>query len=95
MKKPTVKGLKKKLLNTIKREVRREAKGVCYTCGKKVGYEKLQGGHFIHEAKTSVIAFDKRLIKAQCLDCNYWKSGNLQIYTIKMIDEYGLEQVKE
>lgn len=54
----------------------------CVTCG---SYDQLQAGHFWH----AVLDFDEININAQCKQCNYFKSGNLAIYSIYLINKYG------
>ena len=60
----------------------------CITCGNKTE----NAGHYIHR---NCFDFNEQLNHGQCIYCNKYLSGNLRIYTMKMIDLYGREQVEE
>ena len=86
---------------TFSRYIRiREAnnKGIteCYTCGKKDHWKYLQCGHYIKRSET-LLRWDSRNAKSQCIECNCNKHGNMEEYTKKLELEYpGLpEQLKE
>src|SRR3990167_9982989 len=71
---------------------RRDAKklgGKCYTCT-GVGTE---AGHFRHN--NNATRFSEIFVNLQCGDCNRWKSGNLGVYALRLIEEHGLEKVRE
>ena len=72
--------------------VRRRDRGVCYTCGIIKPWKKQHAGHFRH-GKTKPTYFDDRQIHCQCPRCNKWLSGNLGIYGVNMIRDYGAEVV--
>ena len=59
----------------------------CITCGGPVE----QAGHWKH----GKLDFDEMNLNGQCRSCNYFRSGNLGIYTIRLIEKYGLEKVKD
>ena len=61
----------------------------CFTCG---SINEPQAGHFIH-GHTKATFFEPDNIHRQCKRCNLFLSGNLRIYTLKMIDKYGREFV--
>ena len=63
--------------------------GRCYTCNKPGD----QAGHFIHSHNS--VRFDPMNVNLQCLPCNQYKSGNLGVYALKLIEEYGLPAVKD
>ena len=64
----------------------------CVTC--KEEENKLvpseQAGHFYH----GVLDFDEENIHCQCIVCNKWKSGNLAVYSVKLLNELGEERFK-
>ena len=71
---------------------RRDAKklgGRCYTCP-NMGTE---AGHFRHN--NNATRFSEIFVNLQCGDCNRWKSGNLGVYALRLIEEHGLEKVRE
>lgn len=57
----------------------------CVTCG---SYSDLQAGHFWHNC----LDFDEININAQCVQCNYYKSGNLAAYSAYLIYKYGVDE---
>jgi hypothetical protein len=66
----------------------------CITCGKLSHWSELHAGHFVG-GRTNAVLFDERIVHPQCPVCNVWRGGNYAIYTLKMIDLYGREQVEE
>ena len=65
--------------------------GKCYTCGIVKNWKELQAGHYRHRK----LDFDPRNIHSQCVSCNKWRHGNLDSYTLKLIEELGLDGVKQ
>ena len=86
------KRLKKKIDKVFSEYIRRESKGICYTCDKRYDWKKeMDAGHFIHNK----LDFDLMNRKGQCKRCNQHLHGNLGIYAEKLIKEYGLERIEE
>ena len=90
---------KEKARKAFKRFIRlRDAKGrgyiACYTCGAVHFFVETHAGHFCQGSHDSVY-FDERNCHGQCVKCNLFLHGNLTQYTLRMIDEYGEEVVKE
>ena len=71
--------------------VRRVSKGICFTCDTRGRWEDMDCGHFVHGRKD----LDKKWYRGQCKRCNNWLGGNLGIYATKLIECYGLQEVKE
>jgi hypothetical protein len=75
-----------------------DARGICtcYTCGKKDHWTKLQNGHYIKRAET-LLRWDSRNARPQCVECNCNKSGNMDVYTENLNEEHpGLpDQLRE
>ena len=65
----------------------RERDKNCITCGQPAD----QAGHWKHNK----LDFDEMNLNGQCRSCNYFRSGNLGIYTIRLVEKYGLEKVKD
>ncbi len=66
----------------------------CYTCSIVKHYletKELQCGHYWHGR----LDFDERNLRPQCSRCNKWLSGNLDNYTMNLIEEIGLDAVKQ
>lgn len=62
----------------------------CYTCETYYPPAKLNAGHYRH----GVLDFDEVNIHAQCVGCNKWKHGLLDIYSLNIIRDYGLKAFK-
>lgn len=62
----------------------------CITCGDKVHWKEANAGHFQHG-----LDFVEDNQHGQCVRCNMYLSGNLDRYTLWMIDKYGRERVDE
>ena len=64
----------------------------CYTC---LGWFKwktqMDCGHYIHNR----LDYELNNLKPQCKRCNKWLRGNLGEYGERLIQEIGLEAVKE
>lgn len=86
------KALRKQAWDVFSKWIRQRDQGVCFTCGKKDDVRNMQAGHFIHR---NCLDFDERAINCQCVKCNKYLSGNLIIYTVSMIDKYGVDIIEE
>jgi len=84
----SIKTRKKQAWTVFARWVRRRANGVCFSCGKTVGYDKLDAGHF-HGRKSSVLFMDERNVHGQCGTCNRFRGGNLGEYATNLCKTYG------
>jgi len=87
----------KKLKNTkawllTSKLVRTKSKGICYTCGRNVGYEKIVAGHFREKRGCAGIYFELDGIRGQDFYCNRRLHGNYAIYHPKLIKEIGIER---
>lgn len=82
---------KEKCWTLMSELVRKEENFICFTCDKRGTKYDTHAGHFKHSSQD----FVRENIHCQCVKCNKWLSGNLGVYTLRMIDLYGLEKVKE
>jgi hypothetical protein len=88
--------LKEKAWKSISRFIRLNGAdcngiNICYTCGERKHYKKLNAGHFHHNK----LDFDTRNLKPQCVHCNKFLRGNLAIYATKLVEELGEEGMKK
>ena len=67
--------------------------GKCITCGEVKSFEELHCGHFISGRGNSLF-FEESNSHCQCGTCNTSKGGNPEVYRMKMIKKYGLQEVK-
>lgn len=66
----------------------------CVSCGKRVHWKAMNGGHFI-AGRNSGVVLDERNVHAQCVHCNKWLSGNQAAYLEYMLNRYGQKVVDE
>lgn len=95
--------LKKKLDTILSLYVRRRASdsmgmATCITCGIRKHYKELQAGHYVPRDNYSV-RYDLRNLGVQCFKCNMklpgCKAGNMVQYTKYLLNNYGVEWLKE
>ena len=63
----------------------------CFTCYTSVSWKDANASHFIH----GTLDLDERNLKAACIKCNLYLSGNLANYALRLVKEYGLEWVEQ
>jgi len=85
------KALQKRAWTVFSKWIRNRDTHTCVTCGKSQPEVKIHAGHYCHNRES----FNERNIHAQCMGCNWRKKGNMRFYTIRMIEWYGLDYVKE
>ncbi len=66
----------------------------CVTCGKIELYKNMDGGHFVSRRHNATLLVEEN-IHPQCKGCNNHKNGNIDSYSVFMIDTYGLDAMKE
>ena len=63
----------------------------CYTCGHTAPYNKgMQCGHFASRRFLNT-RFDEENCRVQCMACNVFKRGNMNIFSEKLIEEKGAD----
>lgn len=85
------KNLRDKAWVVFSKWIRTRDKFTCITCNKSAPEVKIHAGHYCHNRES----FNERNIHAQCMGCNWRKKGNMRVYTIRMVEWYGLDYVKE
>ena len=63
----------------------------CYTCHRSFPFKELHAGHYQH----GKLDFDERNLKPQCAACNTYHGGRLDVYTLRLISDNGLEWVEQ
>jgi len=89
--------LKKKAWDAFSRYIRiKECReiGKCVTCNRKLTFKTTQAGHFI-TGRSNVVLFNEEIVHIQCSGCNIFLHGNINSYTIYMLDKYGEKKVRE
>ena len=77
---------KKKVWNLQSEVIRREEKGICFTCDKQDNWKNQQTGHFIH---LDCLDFVSQNIHCQCVGCNKYRHGNPIAYALALEKRYG------
>lgn len=81
--------LKRKLDIVFSQYIRkRDTPGRCISCGKFIRYDNCDAGHYIPRQHLAT-RFDERNVNAQCKECNQYKYGNLNAYSIGLDRKYG------
>ncbi len=66
----------------------------CVTCGKQEHWKELDGGHFVPRAHKKHKLREEN-IHPQCKHCNKYLNGNMDSYSLFMIDTYGMDAMRE
>lgn len=67
---------------------------ICYTCGKLGTIKTMQAGHGI-AGRSNAVLFEEDIVRPQCAGCNIWGRGKYHIFTIKLVNELGMEKFKQ
>jgi len=66
----------------------------CVTCNKVQHWKEMDGGHFVSRGHNATLLVEEN-IHPQCKQCNGFKKGNIDSYSLFMIDTYGLDAMRE
>ena len=66
----------------------------CVTCNKVQHWKEMDGGHFVSRRHNATLLVEEN-IHPQCKGCNGYNSGNIDSYSLFMIDTYGLDAMRE
>lgn len=64
----------------------------CISCGKVHFYKDIQNGHYMSRRYMST-RFDENNCRPQCVACNIYNQGNIQMYRIGLIKQIGENNV--
>lgn len=98
MKTAKPKKIKQKSLSKLKKEldtvfswyIRKRDDYICFTCQKQLDRASSQNGHYITRGNLA-LRFDEINCHCQCVGCNIFKKGNYPVYSIKLIEKYGVD----
>ena len=84
-----------KLFSDAVRQIGANKEGlqVCYTCGHKNHWKKLQCSHFLSRYYKSA-RWDFDNARPTCFMCNIWKKGDLVNFRQKLLKEIGQKRVE-
>ncbi len=63
---------------------------VCFTCGIAKKYNQMDTGHYI-DRRHGAVKFNPLNIEIQCIKCNRFNSGNIEVFKKNIIRKYGQE----
>ena len=63
----------------------------CISCDKGAAE---QGGHYVPQGSSSFLRYNLDNINGQCHQCNYFKSGNVMEYRIRLVKKIGEDKVR-
>lgn len=66
----------------------------CYTCKRVYPVSELQCGHYVSRSYRS-LRYDERNCHAQCVGCNVFRKGNMTVYAINLVNDYGVDLLRE
>lgn len=78
----------------IKESKSKDGMATCITCGKLDGAYNMDCGHYISR-RFIALRYDERNTHIQCIRCNRFEQGNIDVYTIKMMQMYGNDVLLE
>jgi hypothetical protein len=94
MKEKSLKQLKKLADKYCSEYIRQRDKGICFTCGNIKIWKYQQNGHYISRNYLST-RFLERNCHCQCVSCNVFKKGNMDVYALRLTQKYGPEILEE
>lgn len=60
----------------------------CITCGVQKPWKELQNGHYVTR-NCMALRYDEQNCHPQCMGCNVFQKGRLDIYAIRLMELYG------
>ena len=63
----------------------------CVTCHTRKNWKELHAGHMVHGHYSESYLYHKN-INPQCVSCNTFKSGNLDVYIEWFIRKHGIDE---
>lgn len=66
----------------------------CVTCNMVHHWKEMDGGHFVSRKHNATLLVEEN-IHPQCKGCNGYRKGNIDSYSLFMIDTYGLDAMRE
>jgi hypothetical protein len=87
---PKIETLKNKAWRVCSDYIRMRDKYVCFTCKKKCNKNNSNAGHFQHGKNTPIYLHEKN-VHCQCVSCNLYYSGRLDVYLRNIQKKYGVK----
>lgn len=99
LKKKSVSFYKKKLDKVFSIYIRQKGAdssgmNTCYTCGVRKHWKELQCGHWISRSYLAT-RFIEENCRPQCMQCNVFKDGCKDVFSLKLLKELGEKRLQE
>lgn len=78
----------------IKEKEQTDGYASCITCDKTFDVYSMDCGHYVSR-RVMQLRYDERNTHVQCVRCNRFEQGNIDVYTLKMIEMYGSDIIQE
>lgn len=86
----TIKGAHNRAWKACSLYIRTRDHGKCYTCTTQKDITQMEAGHYYHSGNSHPeTEYDERNLHCQCYACNRMKSGNRDIYALRLEEQYG------
>lgn len=85
----SVQSLKKRLDAVFSLYIRNRDAGRCFTCGVQKPISQMQNGHYVSRSHNNT-RFDEQNCHCQCVGCNVFKHGNMDVYATRLLETYGI-----
>jgi Bacteriophage Lambda NinG protein len=86
------KNLKKEFWKIFSQYIRQRDKGICFICGLKRPWKKMQAGHCIPKVEGGLeLYFHEQNVNCSCYRCNINLGGNGALYARRIKQVYGEE----
>lgn len=79
----------KKLDGVFSKFIRQRDK-TCFTCPGP----NQNAGHYVKRGHMS-LRFNEKNVHSQCVKCNLWLNGNLEVYAYRLTELYGIDILRE
>lgn len=86
--------LKKEADRVFSIYIRQRDGGRCFTCGVRKPWKEQQNGHYVSRGFNS-LRFDERNCNCQCVSCNVFRYGAMDVYALALQRKYGPDILKE
>lgn len=83
----------KRLDKVFSEYIRQRDNGVCFTCGLQREWKYQQNGHYISRTYKNTRWLESNC-HTQCVGCNVFRKGNMDVYALRLIEKYGAEHLK-
>lgn len=78
-----------------RRDADSEGMNTCVTCGARLHWKLLQGGHYVRKSAGLSLYFDEQNVWPQCFADNIWRDGATDEYALFLVKKFGAGILEE